>query len=476
MTTMRIRRITTFRLSKRHLAVTLVAVFAAVLPLTSPATAASTPAPTATAQHYTGMLASGATWVADVPANYNGTILLFSHGYGPLIAQNQPRYAGDALAREGYAVLGSSYSGNTWWALKNAVNDQFGALEALQAIIGKAKQTYAIGESMGGLVSSLENERNRGQIDGVLTTCGLVAGGVNLGNYQLDGEYALNQLLEPETDIKLVDFADPAEAATSAAALTAMAQRHSATPQGRARITLAAALLNAPTWLSGPTEPAPEDYAAQQAQQVQLLTTGLFNFIVTGRQQIELSAGGNTSFTVGVKYRSRLRDSGYLKLVKASYRAAGLNLRDDLAKLERNADISPDLGAIASLKASSHATGRLTVPQLNIHNINDQLVPVQQEKWYSEQVAKAGSGRLLRQAYSESPGHCNFTSGELIVSLKALIHRVRSGHWDNRADPAALNAAAAAGGYGPTAFVTYQPARLGGARVYPKPWLVRTQS
>ena len=40
---------------------------------------------------------------------------------------------------------------------------------------------------MGGLVSALETQRPRGQIDGTLTTCGLVAGALNLNNYQLDG-------------------------------------------------------------------------------------------------------------------------------------------------------------------------------------------------------------------------------------------------------------------------------------------------
>src|SRR5689334_18691881 len=150
MTVTRFHRSIAFRLRKRYLA--LAAVFAMVMTLT---TAAATAAPAATAQHYTGVLADGATWVADVPANYNGTILLFSHGFGPLTAVDQPQYAGDVLTREGYAVLGSSYSGDTWWALASAVNDQFGALAALQEIIGRADETYAIGQSMGGLVSSL---------------------------------------------------------------------------------------------------------------------------------------------------------------------------------------------------------------------------------------------------------------------------------------------------------------------------------
>ena len=35
---------------------------------------------------YSGSLPDGATWVADVPSDYNGTIILYSHGFGPLTA------------------------------------------------------------------------------------------------------------------------------------------------------------------------------------------------------------------------------------------------------------------------------------------------------------------------------------------------------------------------------------------------------
>ena len=51
---------------------------------------------------------------------------------------------------------------------------------------------------MGGLVSALEAQNPGGLIDGALTTCGLVAGGVNLLDYQLDGEYAVSHLLSPQ--------------------------------------------------------------------------------------------------------------------------------------------------------------------------------------------------------------------------------------------------------------------------------------
>jgi hypothetical protein len=74
-----------------------------------PATAQAAPA-----TRHDGVLPNGATWIADVPANWNGTLLLYSHGYNPGPANppvNSPDPAtAEALLARGYALAGSSYS------------------------------------------------------------------------------------------------------------------------------------------------------------------------------------------------------------------------------------------------------------------------------------------------------------------------------------------------------------------------------
>jgi hypothetical protein len=177
-----------------------------VITSAAPSVAASSAATTAAASgHYTGSLADGATWVADVPTSWNGTIILYSHGFGPLAAQDAPDATTQAdLLGLGYALVGSSYSGPSWWALASAAADQFASLAAAEQITGRPRRTIAWGTSMGGLVSAEETQDARGRIDGTLTTCGLVAGALSLNNYQLDGEYALNELLAPSQHIQLV--------------------------------------------------------------------------------------------------------------------------------------------------------------------------------------------------------------------------------------------------------------------------------
>ena len=332
---------------RRHLFRTL----AAISMVTFAVTAGASAAPAATAStHYTGSLTDGATWVADVSASWNGTVILYSHGFGPLTAADAPDPATQAdLLHLGYALVGSSYSGPSWWALSSAVGDQFASLKAVERITGHPHRVIAWGTSMGGLVSALETQDGRGRIDGTLTTCGLVAGALSLNNYQLDGEYALNELLDPSQQIQLVRYASADQASAAAAALAAIVSKAQSTAPGRARIALGAALLNEPVWYSGATPPAPTDYAAQEQQQADEISQYLLPFIMSARYQIEVAAGGNSSFTKGVNYSGILSRSSFRPEVRALYRAAGLSLPKDLATLTRHASITPDPRAIAEI-------------------------------------------------------------------------------------------------------------------------------
>ncbi|MEV6824074.1 alpha/beta hydrolase [Amycolatopsis sp. NPDC051102] len=436
------------------------ALFAATLTAFGLTTAG--PAHAAAPAHYTGQLPDGASWVADVPSAWNGTVILYSHGFGPLVAQNAPDAAtGQALLDGGYALVGSSYSGPSWWALSSAVRDQFASLGELARRIGEPRRTIAWGTSMGGLVSALEAESGARRLDGVLTTCGLVAGALNLNDYQLDGEYALSRLLAPTQPVKFVRYASADEASAAGASLTKIVADAQGTAAGRARTALGAALMNTATWLTGATPPGPTDYAGQEQQQQLALTQFVLGFVLSGRYQIELAAGGNSAANAGTDYRALLSGSPLARQVRALYRQAGLDLDADLADLTRHADITADPGAIATLARTSTVTGRLRVPELDIHTTADHLVPVEQENWYAHRVRAAGRESLLRQAYVDAAGHCAFQPPETLAALHALEARIGTGHWPDLR-PERLNAAAAALG-APGRYLRYTPAPLTGA-------------
>ena len=97
-------------------------------------------------------------------------------------------------------------------------------------------------------------------------------------------------------------------------------------------------------------------------------------------------------------------------------------------------------------------TGHLSVPELDLHTTGDNLVPVEIENYYARQVAAAGDSGLLRQAFVDSFGHCNFSPAELIAGILAISHRVTTGHWDQAPDPSSLNQVAASLGLGAAQF------------------------
>jgi pimeloyl-ACP methyl ester carboxylesterase len=430
------------------------------LTLTVPAAQADTQA----TSRLTGTLDDGATWIADVPDAWNGTLLIFSHGFGPTVAQNAPSAAvRTELLAQGYALAGSSYDPNgSWWALESAERDQFATIDAVTAEIGEPRRVLGVGQSMGGLVNAQLARDGAGRIDGALGLCGLVAGGNDLENYQLDAEYTIARLLLPEgqEQPELVGFDTAAEAAATADRLTAAVTAAQATPEGRARIALAAAFLNLPAWAPGETAPSPTDWAEQQEQQYAWFAQGILAFVEFGRYQIEQSVGGNNSWNRGVDYARLLAGSRYAPQVHALYRAAGLDLGADLAKLTAGATITADPAAVRTAERTSSAGQGLAVPLLNVHTVADNLVPVEQERRFGDRVRAAGDGALLRQAYVERVGHCAFTTAETVAALHALEHRVETGRWDGLTSPAALQRAATGLGLDGAAYVPYHPAPL----------------
>ncbi|MFF4408789.1 alpha/beta hydrolase [Streptomyces sp. NPDC001404] len=427
-------------------------------------TLALTPAPPAAAragaaaEHRTGTLADGANWVADIPPHWNGTLLLYSHGYGPLRAQDAPDPAtGAALLAEGYALAGSSYDPHgSQWALGSAERDQFATLDAFTATVGRPRRTISVGQSMGGLVNARIADDTHGRIAGALGLCGLVAGGTDLNNYQLAGETALAALLAPADRIPLTDYPSTAAATAAANSLTTAAETAQRTPQGRARIALAAAYLNLPARSPDQDPPDADDPAGQETQQYQWLAAGQLRFIMTARYAVEQAAGGDSGTTEALNWRALLAGSPHYREVRALYRTAGLDLDADLATLSRAPAHRADPAAARWMRRTSTADGRLTVPLLDLHTTADPLAPAEQETAFATRVHGTGNGPLLRQAFVARRGHCAFTPHEILAGLHALVRRIDSGHWP-ATGAAALTADQPAD---TTAFTDHRPGRL----------------
>ncbi len=209
----------------------------------------------------------GAFYTISVPSNWQGTLVLYSHGYvfpgKPLL--NPAPDAGDSLTeavllQQGYALAGSSYSQNGW-ALQQAFHDQIALLDFFNAICGHPTRTIAWGHPLGGIITAGLVQLYPDRFVGALPMCGVVAGGVGTWNQALDSAFAFNVLLASNT-LPIVHITDPTGTYNQAESILGAAQN---TLQGRARIALATALADIPGWFDPSTpEPGSIDYTTQE--------------------------------------------------------------------------------------------------------------------------------------------------------------------------------------------------------------------
>ena len=416
------------------------------LGLATPALAGNQPGSCATtARTLTGTLADGATYEIQVPANWNCTLFLYSHGYVAPGSPNPAQDVGDPvtggwLLGHGYALAGSSYA-STGWAIQQALPDQIATLNVFDQQVGTPAQTIAWGHSLGGIITAglIQDYPNR--FSAALPMCGVLSGGVATWNTALDSEVAFQQLIDPSVEV--VNITDPGPNLAAADEAATAAQQ---TAQGRARLALVAALGDTPGWFTPlSAEPAANDYAAQEANQYLWDTEIDFPFVYALRAELEARAGGNPSWTTGVNFFSQLAASADLREVIALYRAAGLNLGADLARLNGAARISADPSAVRYLAQYISFNGHLPVPVLTMHTTGDGLVVPENEQAYASVVQRAGDGGLLRQIFVSRAGHCAFTPAETITAAQVLLSRLATGRWNDQAlQPTALNANASA--------------------------------
>ncbi|MFD8098473.1 alpha/beta hydrolase [Nocardia fluminea] len=421
-----------------------------------------------TVRKITGTLSDGSTYLFEVPADWNGTVLLYSHGYNPG-PSNPAKNAKSAevneeLLADGYALAGGSYPG-LGWQTPNALGDQIATLDQFAAQVASPRRVIAWGESMGGEITSLLAERYPDKIDGAIAMCRPgVAGTVPWFNTYLDGAFTLRILLDPDGTVPLVNITDVASAQSYWTQLVENAQQ---TAEGRARLALAAAFTTLPTWSQpGTSEPAGTDYAAQELNQYYSLSTTFALFQSAVRADMESKVGGAFSWNTGVNYRELFSGLGHgaKAEVDTLYKQAGLSLEDDLGVLQAAPRVEPSAPQAIAKMNEYVPTGSLQMPVLTVHTTGDDAVFTSLESPYA--LRPNSDATLLRQTYVSAAGHCNFTTDEVIASIKTMDQRLSTGAWPSTS-PEDMNKRAADNGTGSSHFVAFQPDPLPRPELYP---------
>ncbi|TDD90419.1 hypothetical protein E1293_03285 [Actinomadura darangshiensis] len=383
----------------------------------------------------------GVPYRVEVPAHWNGTLLLWSHGAYSLESPppsdveltNHPATE-KWLLDHGYALAASQFRvPRGWGVVESGLKDQIDLLDWFTAHIGRPRRTISAGASAGGLTAVLLAERNPARFTGVASLCGVVGGTTGHFNSALDSNFAIKTLLAPDLD--LVRIKDPQTNTTNARRALGTALD---TAPGRARLALAAALADIPGRYTS-RAPAPNTTAGQIEQQTYYAAYDRGAFWGLNRTDIEQRAGGNPSWNTGVDYRTLLSRSTQKNLVKRAYREAGMSLREDLARLNAAPRIKADPAAVRYLNRYGTPTGRTPWPVVTLHSTGDGNVPPENQRRYATKVRNPAN---LKQLYVDRGYHCTFTASEELVTLRTLLTRMDTGHWPNTR-PATLNNTAA---------------------------------
>ena len=414
---------------------------AALLCVAAPlaATAASPPAaasPVAVEQ-IGGDLEDGTRWIAQKPANWNGTLLLDLDAAGTNATPPpapRPNPFNDWLFAQGYAIGGVTRE-PVGYDFPRAVDYLLDVRRAFAARWRAPRRTLAVGNSRGAFVLRKALELHPEVFDGGLMSSGGGAGEIAVLRNKLNTLFVLKTLVDPTSPLKLVNI----ETAPENAALIALTAKARATPQGRARMALATGIAQFAPWTSrGTPKPAPNDYDGQLDQ---IFDNFVFATAVPVRTGVEIIAGGNVSWNTGVDYAALLRRSGRLAMVEALYAKAGLKLADDLSALARAPRIKADRAAVRRAEPLMTYTGKIRAPLVNVDN-DDPVDPASDKIAYRRTLEKAGTAGLFRLIWADGPGHGGQSNLDRAVGFQLLIERLETGRWSDTTLPALKRRAA----------------------------------
>ncbi len=325
----------------------------------------------------------GAVYRVEVPAQWNGRLVLFMHGFEdfrPEAGISAPDIRRYLIGRH-FAWGASSFSSTS--LIPGRAADETAALwDYFARKYRMPARTYVTGQSMGGAATHIAAERYADRFDGALALCG------NAGNTN-----------------GLMGSADYIAAGAYAAGVT-QAEFDAGTGIGglirdRIRPALRDPLVHKrfeDIMLDLTGGPRPFDREGFRAEED------------TNWRRTELAVASRLAPNRGTTYRL-----GPLSTVPSDqFNRAVIRLPVDDESMR-------------AFVAGNDVTGALRIPLLTLHSTGDGQVPIEQARILRRRVDAAGKADLLVQRVIRDPSHCGFTSTEWAGALEALVEWVEEG-------------------------------------------------
>jgi hypothetical protein len=357
---------------------------------------------------WTGVL-NGAAYRIEVPRNWNGMLLMYTHGYagtGPNLNVSNPAIRRH-LIENGYAWAASSYSKN-YYDVRAGLEDTNALAIAFTHIaaannrpLPPPNKLYIMGPSMGGHIAAAAIERetmatanNKVAYHGAVPMCG-VLGDTELYNYFGAFQMAAMHLAgTPATSFPVPDFSASRQKIVDALWTS---YPSATTPRGDVLKTI---VMN----LTGGPRPIFEEGFRVKPLQDAVWTAfsgdGTINGVLTR----------NVVNTTGVVYR--LNTKGALTEEEAA-------LNRDIFRITGSADANRPRSD--GLRWVPKVNAQFSVPVVTMHTLGDLYVPFHMEQIYRRRAMEQGTDKLLVQRAIRAPGHCDFSVAEQVAAFQAMV-------------------------------------------------------
>lgn len=349
----------------------------------------------------------GAPFEIRVPADWNGTLVMYAHGYrdladhpGEVDDRSASAFVNDATEQAmldaGYAIAGSAYSSNGW-AVREGVRDTQALVQHFRQVVGTPERTLLAGFSMGSVIAFDSIESLHGVYDGALPSCAVGAG----APAAFDGTLAIASAYAaafgwPAAWGTPADLRDDLDFESEV--LPTLIGQITA-PGGFGRFEFIRLVTGVP---AGPEWPF-----------------SIFYFTTEGRAELERRAGGGVVQNADHTYTLSAANRAYLATLGVSDAAVDGWLADMMA-----GRVSADNPARQYLRRYAEYSGNIKDPVLTLDTTVDALVPPAHISVYNDTVRRP---ELVANAWTNGVGHCNFTIPQLVTAVTALDNWVRTG-------------------------------------------------
>ncbi|MFD0205271.1 MULTISPECIES: hypothetical protein [Saccharothrix] len=333
-----------------------------------------------------------AAYTIEVPPRWNGRLAMWAHGYrgaSTVLTVDPPGYGlRQKLLDQGFAWAASSYYANGY-DVKAGVLGTHALAKHFHKLVGKPRDTFIAGVSMGGHVIGRSLEQFPGFYRGALPLCGV------LGDHELF-DFFLDYNLTAQAISGIRAWPAPDDYLTSVVPRIQAELGLTGTPNGRGA-QFAAVVTNR----SGGPRPG-------AAPAVAFWKDFLFGLAAPSAGEGLAADPGQ----IATNALTRYEPNAPVDVNREVQRVLPENVK---------ARVTPKLTEVARID------GRPTAPVLSLHDLGDLFVPFSMEQAYERDVERNGRGHLLAQRAIRAVNHCEFSPNEVGAAWDDLLTWVDTG-------------------------------------------------